>query len=237
MKKSFILLGSVVLLTGCLKTVNDIKSDGGDIEERKQTPAQQRSEKVKEVVIKEPPKAATAARLEEFDEQFRNINGRMDALENHLSQNTAAAQSEKASVTEMAKYTDKKFSAYEEELKNLEAKVTALTAEVETLKAQAAAPKAEAAPAPTAAGGKKTPYDEGEELFGAKKWKEAIVAYQKYRDQYPKGKMYADSTYKIGVCFQELKMKDESKAFFEEVTSKFPNSKEAKKAAFRLKNR
>lgn len=236
MKKSFILLGSVVLLTGCLKTVNDIKSDGGDIEERKQTPAQQRSERVKEVVVKEPPKAATTARLEEFDEQIRNVNGRIDSIENQLSQNTAAAQSEKASVTEMAKYTDKKFSAYEEELKNLEAKVAALSAEVETLKAQAAAPKAET-PAATATGGKKTPYDEGEELFSAKKWKEAIVAYQKYRDQYPKGKMYADSTYKIGVCFQELKMKDESKAFFEEVTSKFPNSKEAKKAAFRLKNK
>jgi TolA-binding protein len=233
MNKSFVLLSAVVLLTGCLKTVNDIKSDGGDIEERKQTPSQQRT---REVIVKEPPKAANTARLEEFDEQIRNINGRMDALENHLTQNAAAAQGEKASVTEMAKYTDKKFTAYEEELKALEAKVAELTAEVEKLKAQPVAAAAPAA-ATAAAGSKKTPYDEGEELFGAKKWKEAIVAYQKYRDQYPKGKMYADSTYKIGVCFQELKMKDESKAFFEEVTSKFPNSKEAKKAAFRLKNK
>lgn len=234
----FILLSAVIVLSGCLKTVNDIKSDGGDIEERKQTPAQQRSERVKEVVVKEPPKAASVARLEEYDEQIRNINGRMDALENHLSQNTAAAQGEKASVTEMAKFTDQKLSAYEEELKKLEAKVAELSAEVEKLKAQPAATAAAApATAPAAANSKKTSYDEGEELFNAKKWKEAIVSYQKYRDQYPKGKMYADSTYKIGVCFQELKMKDESKAFFEEVTSKFPNSKEAKKAAFRLKNK
>jgi TolA-binding protein len=87
MNKSFVLLSAVVLLTGCLKTVNDIKSDGGDIEERKQTPSQQRT---REVIVKEPPKAANTARLEEFDEQIRNINGRMDALENHLTQNAVA---------------------------------------------------------------------------------------------------------------------------------------------------
>ena len=233
MKKSLILLSACFAFTGCLKTVNDIRSEGGDLEEQKQTASQQRAERTREVVVKEVPKAAATARLEEYDEQVRNLNGRMDALENHLAQNSAAAQGEKASVTEMAKYTDKKFSAYEEELKTLEAKLAELTAEVERLKSQPAA--ASAAPAANAAKSSKTAYDDAEELFSGKKWKEAIVNYQKYRDQNPKGKMYAESTYKIGVCFQELKMKDESKAFFEEVTAKFPSSKEAKKASVRLK--
>jgi TolA-binding protein len=230
MKKSLILLSACFAVTGCLKTVNDIRSEDGSssAEEQKQTASQQRAEKT--VVVKEAPKAAATARFEEYDEQIRNLNGRMDTLENHLTQNSAAAQGEKASVTEMAKYTDQKFSAYEEELKKLDAKIAALSAELEKVKSQ---------PAPAAstatAGKSKTSYDEAEGLFDAKKWKEAIVSYQKYRDQNPKGKMYADSTYKIGVCFQELKMKDEAKAFFEEVTAKFPKGKEAKKAAFRLK--
>jgi TolA-binding protein len=231
MKKSLILLSACFAVTGCLKTVNDIRSEdgSGSAEEQKQTASQQRAEKT--VVVKEAPKAAATARFEEYDEQIRNLNGRMDTLENHLTQNSAAAQGEKASVTEMAKYTDQKFSAYEEELKKLDAKIAALSAELEKVKSQ----PAPAASTVTAGKSSKTSYDEAEGLFDAKKWKEAIVSYQKYRDQNPKGKMYADSTYKIGVCFQELKMKDEAKAFFEEVTAKFPKSKEAKKAAFRLK--
>lgn len=229
MKKNLILLGACLAVTGCLKTVNDIRSEGGasSAEEQKQTAAQQRSEKT--VIVKEAPKAAATARFEEYDEQIRNLNGRMDTLENHLNQNSAAAQGEKASVTEMAKYSDQKFSAYEEELKKLDARITTLAADLEKMRSQPAAP------ASSSGKSSKTAYDEAEGLFDGKKWKEAIVSYQKYRDQHPKGKMYADSTYKIGVCFQELKMKDEAKAFFDEVTAKFPKSKEAKKAAFRLK--
>ena len=69
----------------------------------------------------------------------------------------------------------------------------------------------------------------------SKKWKDAIVVFSKYRDQFPKGKKYADATYKIGVCFQELGMKEEAKPFLEEVVAKFPGTSEAKKASFRLK--
>ena len=51
----------------------------------------------------------------------------------------------------------------------------------------------------------------------------------------PKGKRYADATYKIGMSFQELKLKDDAKAFYQEVIQKFPKSSEAKKAEVRLK--
>jgi TolA-binding protein len=133
---------------------------------------------------------------------------------------------------------DKKLQAYEDAIRKLEAQVQTLNDEVTKLKETPPPPEAEAAPAPASSkkGKSSGPYEAGEDHFGAKKWKEAIVSFQKYRDQNPKGKNYADATYKIGVCFQELGMKDEAKSFMEEVTAKFPNSKEAKKAAFRLKN-
>ncbi len=226
------------MASGCvaLKTRSEVRGEGGNVEPQRQSSRAQR-ETVKE--YNEPKAAAVTARSEDLDDQMRQLNGRVDSIENLLNQINAANEGEKKSVTEMAKYTDQKFTAYEEELRKMEAKLSAVEQEL----AQVKAAKAEPAPTPSAgsisgaiAGKGKTPYDEGEELLTAKKWKEAIVSYQKYRDTYPKGKMYGDSTYKIGVCFQELKMKDEAKAFFDEVISKFPGSKEAKKAAFRMKN-
>ena len=70
---------------------------------------------------------------------------------------------------------------------------------------------------------------------GDKKFKDAILAYQKYRDGNPKGRHYGEATFKMGVCFQEMGLKDEAKVFYEEVISKFPGSKDAKKAAVRAK--
>lgn len=234
--KHILILSLVSLLAGgcvALKTRSEVRAE--DSEPQRQTARAQR-ETVKE--YKEPKAAAVAAKVEDYDDQMRQLNGRVDTIENQMNQVNAANESEKKSVTEMAKYADQKFQAYEEELKKMEAKLAGVEQELAALKAA----KAEPIPTPSAgsiagaiSGKGKTSYDEGEDLFNAKKWKEAIVSYQKYRDTYPKGKMYADSTYKIGVCFQELKMKDEAKAFFDEVVSKFPSSKEAKKAAFRMK--
>ncbi len=228
MKQLVLLILASALTGGCvaLKTRSELRGDG----------SRPKSEAPKE--FKEPKAAAAVARTEDYDDQFRQLNGRVDTIENQMGQINAANEGEKKSVTDMAKYADQKFTAYEEELRKMEAKIASLEQELATVKAASAEPK----PTPSAgsiagaiSGKGKTAYDEGEDLFIAKKWKEAIVSYQKYRDTYPKGKMYADSTYKIGVAFQELKMKEEAKAFFDEVISKFPKSKEAKKAAFRMK--
>lgn len=228
MKRFISLLVASVAFVGCvsLKTRSELREEGSSTE----TPASRPAPKE----FKEPKQATVVARAEDFDDQMRQLNGRVDAIENQLNQINAAQAGEKQSVTEMAKYADTKFQAYEEELKKLEATVQSLQQELTAMKA---APQPSASSITAAVSGKgKTSYEEGEDLFAAKKWKEAVVSYQKYRDTYPKGKMYADATYKIGVCFQELKMKDEAKAFFDEVMSKFPGSKEAKKASFRMKN-
>jgi TolA-binding protein len=81
----------------------------------------------------------------------------------------------------------------------------------------------------------KSTYETAEANFQKKAWKDAIVEYQKYRDRNPKGRHYSESTYKIGVCFQELGMRDEAKSFYSEVIAKFPKTKSADKAKIRLK--
>ena len=118
-----------VALVGCvnLKTRSEVRGETSDSELQRQTARQQRDQ-AKE--FKEPKPVAAVARTEELDEQMRQLNGRMDVLENQLNQMNAMQAGEKQSVTEMAKFTDQKFQAYEEALKKMETQVAALNAEI-----------------------------------------------------------------------------------------------------------
>lgn len=239
MTRSTFFVCTLVLLTGCLKTRADLRAEGSEPEVQKQTAGQQREERIAKntsapAAPAKPPPMTTAARFEEYDDQMRHLNGRLDVVENSISQLVAGKQGENAAQAKDKQMLDLKLQAYEEALKKLETQIVTLNDEVARLKTAAAPPAPVASPRSLAKG--RTPFDEGEAHFNAKKWKDAIDSYQKYRDSYPKGKSYAEATYKIGACFQELGMKDEAKLFFEEVKEKFPGSKEAKKAAIRLKS-
>lgn len=223
----------MIPLVGCLKTRAELEAEQSGQQMQKQTQTQQRREAApyKE---KAPP---SAYRFEEYDEQMRNFSGKMDGLEEKSNQLYSLMTAEREAAAKDKQLQEQKLAAYEEALKKLESEMQQLNEQIAQLKA-AQAP----APAPSAshpnAGSKagKTPYDEGEEHFNARNWKQAIFSYQQYREKFPKGKLYGDATYKIGVCFQELGQKEDARAFFDEVSSKFPKSKEAKKASIRMKS-
>lgn len=169
--------------------------------------------------------ASTAAPTpvpEDLEAQMRSLNGRVDEAESYVKQLDINMQVAKDEASKQNQARDQKQTALEEEIKKLEAQVQGLSEQVNK-------------PKPVAAADPASYMTEGDDLVTAKKNKEAIVAYQKYRDALPKGGRYAEATYKIGVSFQELGMKDESKAFYEEVMSKFPKSSYAKNAAKKLK--
>ncbi len=44
--------------------------------------------------------------------------------------------------------------------------------------------------------------------FKNKEWKKAILSYQKYSEDSPKGKMVAEAKYKIGVSFRPMNFQD-----------------------------
>ena len=218
---SFFTLTAVTFsLVGCLKTRDDLKPDAPTSKpQQQQTVVQQQAQAAP------APRRQDPIQTEQSDEQMRMLNGRIENLEQGQAEikRTQAEVAKQAVKEEM----DLKFKAYEEELRALQAQVQAIVAAQEAKAAAAAEMKT------------KTPkdfFDRGEELFKEKKWKEAISSYNKYREVQPKGPHYADATYKMGVCFQELNMKDEAKTFYEDVIQKAPKSREAKKAAIRLKS-
>lgn len=165
-----------------------------------------------------------------LQDELRQLNGRLDMLERRAQEQGSGANGPSNSdVIEQMKIFEQQNAAMKAKIDDLEGKLAAAQ------KAQAAtAVAAVEKSAPAIKEKDKDSYESAEDLFNKKEWKSAILSYQSYRDANPKGKNYADATYKIGVSFQELKMKDEAKVFFEEVVQKFPKSPAARKSKFRL---
>lgn len=205
-----------VSIVGCLKTRTDVKET-----ETKQVIAHQ-------VTSLQRTNADTHNRLSEIEQEVRELNGKIEVLENKLTKSSPETEKNLRVVSEMITESNKKLAVYQDELLKQEASIRQLSADLEAL-------KSERAKAPEKVVEKKDSHQLAEEFFKQSDWKKAIIQYQKYRDENPKGKKVADSTYKIAYAFNELGMKDEAKTFYEEVISKFPISPEAKKAKSKIK--
>lgn len=203
-------------LSGCLKTRSEVK----DVE-TKQVMQQQ-------VTTLQKTNADTSNRIAELEEQLREMNGKVEVLESKLSKQNPESEKSMKGLNEQVLDAHKKLAVYQEELIKQDAQIKQLTQEIETLKAQQTKTVEEKE--------KKTPLQLADEYFKQSDWKKAIIQYQKYRDENPKGKKVAESTYRIAYSFSELGMKDEAKTFYEEVISKFPTSPEAKKAKSKIKS-
>ncbi len=211
----------VFTLSGCLQTRGEVRET-----EQRQTIQQQ-------VVSMQRVNADSSSRVNEIEEQIRELSGKVDGLEEKISRKgqnfDGAIKSNQGLIAEQ----NQKINLLQEALTKMEGRIIELTGELNSLKSEKVA--AESAAASTKAS-KKNLYETAQDHFEQKEWKKSILSFQKYRDENPKGPLVGDSTYKIGVCFQELGMKDEAKAFYEEVIAKFPKSSDAKRAKSRLKS-
>lgn len=206
-------------LTGCLKTRNDVR-------ENEQSEVMQQ-----QVVTLQKTHADTTSRFTEIEEQMRELNGRVDVVENKLGKNDSGVENALKANQQQNQDLNQKVVLLQEALTKIEADVHALNAELQAVKAEKAGGIAERA----AKQAKKDVFEVGQEFFEKKDWKQSILNFQRYRDDHPKGKNFAEATYKIGVAFQELGMKDEAKTFYDELVNKFPKSEEARRAKVRLK--
>jgi TolA-binding protein len=205
-------------LSACITTREDVQEQ----EEKKQ---------LKETVSSiQKQKADNESRIEQYQSEIRNLNGKIENLEHKIS---LLSESQKNGVTESNKKTEDVLSqmkVFDEALSALERKVENI--EVAVIKSGVNNEKAAGDKKVTSS--KDADFVEAEKLFEEKNWKKAIQSYQKYRETNPRGRHWALSTYKIGVAFQELGMKSEARAFYEEVIEKLPKDPSSKKAQFRL---
>lgn len=214
-----VLFTFATVLTGCLKTRSDVK----DVEQRQVVQQQ--------VVSMQRNTADANSRFSDVEEQLRYLTGRVEVVENKVTSGGSGQENAIRTLQQQNNDQAQKISILQDALSKMETQVNQLNAELQGVRAEHAAEQAEK----TTRAATKDSFEAGENFFAKKDWKKAILNYQRYRDENPKGKNFAEATYKIGVCFQELGLKDEAKTFYDEVVSKFSKSEQARKARTRLK--
>ena len=253
LKSLIILSASILVFTGCLKTRSQVSEYDQSMVYRKKHSENQKAESK---TTKTSTVEASAPTVAESEETIRDLNGRIEILENQLAQ----LQKEKADQTNA---DAQKIATLQDALNKMDAQLQ--KAEMEktvAINANAALEKkrtsdenykAKQAPAEThksastkattpppvavAADSKKSAtnsYDIAQDFFDKKDWKKAILNYQKFVEEFPKSKNVPDAKYKTGVSFQELGLKDEAMAFYEEVALQYPTNAAGKKAKTRI---
>lgn len=207
---------SLVCFSGCLKTRSQVEQ-----QEQTKTQGQKQAQNQNEAQVEEKPPI-------DEKELLRQTMGKVEVLEAEVAQLKLAQQT----AAQNASVDPEKFRLMQDIVVKMEAKVSAMDAERQAAIAEAAAKANQAEEAAKLS--KFNSYQIAEANFKNKEWKKAILSYQKYSEESPKGKFVADAKYKIGVSFQELGLKDEAIAFFEEVIAQFPASETGKKARYRL---
>lgn len=253
MVRLILILSALFMMSSCLKT-------RADLGEEEQSQVYGRKSGDNQLATARPSQLSAKAQpvvVDDRDESIRAFNGRIESLENQI--NNLQKEKEKAAATTTAEA--QKNQALQETLAKMEAQLQKLEAEAAGQKAAASvgssssssssAPnhvvtgsdantiKASGAPVAKTDKSKKeaahvADYETAQGHFAKKEWKKAILVYQKYVDEAPKGVNVADSKYKIGICFQELGMKEEAMAFYEEVIANFGKTESGKKAKIRL---
>ena len=217
--KQVIYLPFFFLLTSCLaglQTRNEIKGSDRQVDSsRPSAPS---------------AKAEQESRIQYLEEQNRYLTGQIEELQHSIRQNNSSKTTD--DLSRRMQNLEDKVLAYGETLMLYDKELNTLRANGAT-SSSAVAVSAKSAAAKSSAEDS-NPFTKAESLFGKSQWKNAILEYNKYRENYPKGKNYSEATYKIGVCFQELKMQEDAKGFFQEVVEKYPKSKFAKSAKYRL---
>lgn len=241
-RSGILILGLLIVTVGCLRTREDLKEVETSKAMRTQVDSLQKVH------------ADSSSRLEELMDQNRQLNGRIEELEQRLSQTAQAQGSGKEDLQKSLGESKRQSEILQEGIGKLENQVQALQEEIVTLKTNKSAANKSGNKEDGKAGAKDSDKsdnksdkgkskDKEKELmdvaqgdFQDKKWKEAILNFDQYREKYPNGKYAPEATYKTGVSFQELGMNDEAKVFYKEVTEKFPKSDMSKKAQIRLKS-
>lgn len=215
MIKNLILILYVLSLTACVVTRSDLRTS----EERQAIQDQLQQQQV-----------TTEERLTEMETSIRNLVGDIEELKNAKTLMNQADEMGEKKIQESFNIVQDRMNTFKEALVSQEKLIKDLATKIDELdKRLKKKTKLRAEKVP------KGNYASGEYWLAKKEWKKAAKGYQEYRELNPNGRRYVDATFKIGVCFENLGLKKEAKAFYQEVVSKAPGSDLAKRASKQLK--
>ena len=220
---------AALFLSSCLKTRSELGQDyQSQVYSKKQADNQ-----------KQASNEPAEVKIDEKDELIRTLNGRVESLENQIT------QMQKAYVQDP---NNQKIVLLQESLVKMEAQIAKLETDLALSKmnsSQASAhdnkPAANSSDAkvppvkntsPQASGKNSAAFDAAQDYFAKKDFKNAILEYQKFVDANAKSKnkFVPEAKYKIGLCFEAMGLKDEATSFYEEVAAQHGGTEFGKKA-------
>ena len=248
--KYLFLLALLISMTACLKTRSQLERDKSfdlrTISQAKDTP---------DFVSQQQQRARIDSRFYSIDRDFRELYGKIETIERQLSQLTNSIQNKPSDSpvnSEKVQVMEKQIATLEKAFLTIDKKLNELPGgelkeELEKEESPEKEKKPEKKPKQkridttekTSATRKKTskgPFTKAESFFDQGDFEEAIVQYDKYRKAHPKGKEYPQATFKMGLCFQKLKMDEDAKAFYKELIQRYPKKPLARKAGKILKS-
>jgi len=174
----------------------------------------------------------TPQKVDDRDEMIRTLNGRVESLENKIQ----LIEKEKQMAQAVVNPDVQKIALLQEALIKMESQIQKLENSEKLAPSQI--PQVVTTTSHTSGKSnlknKSTAFDVAEDYFQKKEWKKSILSYQSYVEEHPKNKIVPEAKYKIGFCFQELGLKDEALAFYEEILAQYPKSDYAKKSKAKI---
>ncbi len=236
MTKLLVLALTIVTLTSCLRTRSELSDTEQPATYGKKAAENQLDGQISNAIV------AQTQIAEDKDELIRTLNGRVEVLENQLNGLQKERELEKTQNQEKLTLLQEAITKLEVQVRGSEtdtdtkavAAGTELISSDENDKKKAGDKTVAVAKPGAASDSKLNSYDVAQGHFAKREWKKAILSFHKYTDEAPKSKLIPDAKYKIGVSFQELGMKDEAQAYFEEVVANFGATDAGKKAKTRL---
>lgn len=234
-----------ILMTACLKTHSQLEREK-DFNLRNIAHVKDSSNSS----ISQQQRAQIDSRFYGIDRDFRELYGKIEVIEKELFRLTGPPENEPQDLSmysEKIQNVEKRITTLEQAVLNLDRKLNEFTGEnpeqekkKEEGKKQDKKSEQEKKKETQNSDRKnkktKGSFAKAESFFNQGEFEEAIVQYDKYRKTHPKGKKYPQATFKMGLCFQKLKMDEDAKAFYKELIQRYSKSSFAREARKILKS-
>lgn len=224
-----------LIMSACLKTRSEVRDSEYKVIAQEQVVNAQKSQ------------VDSSNKFAEIEEKMREMTGQIEVLENDLKNQKLQNENTTKETESQKVELNKKIIALQEEVERLAQQNVALEQVLNQQKTEekldpkkleenetSLVGKASTEPA-SGSEIKKSSFDIANDYYNKKDWKKSILLFQKYRDENPKGNSYSEATYKMGIAFNELGLKEEAQTFFKEVVNKYPKSDFFKSAQNKIK--
>ena len=208
---------SGILLSGCLKTRGELGGKGWST-----------SDAARGAQAQQQQNAQIDNRFYEIDKDFRQLYGKIEAIE------AKVGAANEAKATEASDSTLEKIHALESRINTLEEAILSLDKRISGGKSSSLPNDSGQKVAQQPSDLPRGHFQRGEYYFSKKDYPNAIQAFERYRKQYPNGRYYSVATYNMGESFRRLNLPADAKSFYSEVVERFPKTRVARRANKKL---